>query len=160
MWITGSRLKKFLEFLFGCDADVAQDGARELGKETLDEVEPGAMGWREGEFEAMCRLLRNPGCGLFGHVRGMIIEDQLNRRVGRIGGIEELEEFDDSAAAMTVSDQGMNLAADKVDAGQRSPCRGVHIRTHVRRWRACRARAADPERWLRSPGCPASRRRR
>ena len=61
-----------LEFLFGCDTDVAQDGARELGKETLDEVEPGAMGWREGEFEARCRLLRNPGSGLFGDVRGMI----------------------------------------------------------------------------------------
>jgi hypothetical protein len=31
-----------LEFLFGCDADVAQDGAGELGEETLDEIEPGA----------------------------------------------------------------------------------------------------------------------
>ena len=27
-----------LEFLFGSDADVAQHGAGELGKETLDEV--------------------------------------------------------------------------------------------------------------------------
>jgi hypothetical protein len=34
-----------LEFLFGCDADVAQDGAGELGKEALDEVEPGANAW-------------------------------------------------------------------------------------------------------------------
>ena len=47
-----------LEFLFGCDADVAQHGAGELGKETLDEVEPGAMRGREGEFEAMCGLQR------------------------------------------------------------------------------------------------------
>ena len=30
----------FLEFLLGCDADVAQDGAGEFGKEALDEVEP------------------------------------------------------------------------------------------------------------------------
>jgi hypothetical protein len=66
------------------------------------------MGWREGEFEPMCGLLRNPGSGL----GGMIVEDQLDRRVGRVGGIEELEEFDEFAAAMTVSDQGMNLAAD------------------------------------------------
>jgi hypothetical protein len=29
-----------LEFLFGCDADVAKDGAGEFGKEALDEVEP------------------------------------------------------------------------------------------------------------------------
>ena len=31
-----------LEFLFRCDSDVAQDGAGKLGKEALDEVEPGA----------------------------------------------------------------------------------------------------------------------
>ena len=29
-----------LEFLLGCDADVAQHGAGEFGKEALDEVEP------------------------------------------------------------------------------------------------------------------------
>ena len=40
-----------LEFLFGCDADVAQYGAGELRKETLDEVEPGAVLGRESEFE-------------------------------------------------------------------------------------------------------------
>src|ERR1700757_4242343 len=81
-----------VEFLFGCDADVAQDGAGELGEEALDEVEPGAMGGRKGEFEAMCGLQRDPGSGLFGNMGGMIVEDQLDRRVGWIGGIEELEE--------------------------------------------------------------------
>src|SRR5271165_3024884 len=41
-----------LEFLFGCDSDVAQDRAGELGEETLDEIEPGAVLGREGEFES------------------------------------------------------------------------------------------------------------
>ena len=41
-----------LELLLGCDADVAQDGAGEFGKEALDEIEPGAVLGREGEFEA------------------------------------------------------------------------------------------------------------
>ena len=45
-----------LEFLFGCDADVAQHRAGELGKEALDEIEPGAVLGREGEFEAADRL--------------------------------------------------------------------------------------------------------
>ena len=36
-----------LEFLFGCDADMAEHGAGELGKEPLDEVEPGAVGGSE-----------------------------------------------------------------------------------------------------------------
>jgi hypothetical protein len=42
-----------LEFLFGSDANVAQDGAGEFGKEALDQVEPGAMGGGEGKFEAV-----------------------------------------------------------------------------------------------------------
>jgi hypothetical protein len=67
-----------------------------------------------------CAVLRDPGSGLFGNVRGMIVEDQLDRRVGRIGGIEELDEFDEFATAVTVPHQGMNLAADQVDAGQQA----------------------------------------
>jgi hypothetical protein len=33
-------------------------------------------------------------------VGGMIVEDQLDRRVGWIGGVEKLEEFDEFAAAV------------------------------------------------------------
>ena len=87
-----------LEFLFGCDADVAQDGAGEFGKEALDEVEPGAVLGRESEFEAVGRLLGEPGSGLLGDVRRMIVEDQFDRRMAGIGGVEELEEFDEFAA--------------------------------------------------------------
>ena len=88
-----------LELLFGCDSDVAQDGAGELGKEPLDEIEPGAMLWREGEFKAAGRLIGEPSFGLLGDVRGMIVEDQLDRRVSRVGGVEKLEEFEEFAAA-------------------------------------------------------------
>ena len=49
-------------------------------------------------------LLGEPSFGLLGDVRGMIVEDQLDRRVGRIGGIEKLEEFDEFAAAMAILD--------------------------------------------------------
>ena len=52
------------EFLFGCDADVAQDGAGELGKEPLDEIEPGAVRRSESEFEAARRLICEPSFGL------------------------------------------------------------------------------------------------
>jgi hypothetical protein len=31
------------ELLFGCDADMTQDGAGELGEKAFDEIEPGAM---------------------------------------------------------------------------------------------------------------------
>ena len=41
-----------LEFLFGCDADMAQDRAGELGEEALDEVEPRAVLGGKDEFAA------------------------------------------------------------------------------------------------------------
>ena len=57
-------------------ADVAQDGAGKFGKEALDEIEPGAVLGREGEFEAAGRLLGEPSFGFLGNVRGMIVEDR------------------------------------------------------------------------------------
>ncbi len=39
-----------LEFVFGSDADMAQDGAGKLGKDALDQVEPGMRG-RECELK-------------------------------------------------------------------------------------------------------------
>ena len=60
---------------------------------------------REGEFEAAGRLIGEPGSGLLGDVGRMIVEDQLDCRMGRIGGIEKLKEFDELAAAMAILDQ-------------------------------------------------------
>ena len=53
-----------LEFLFGCDADMAQDPAGELGEEAFDEIEPRAVLRRKSEFEATGRLIREPSRGL------------------------------------------------------------------------------------------------
>ena len=52
---------------------------------------------RERELEPACGLLGEPGTGLLGDVGGMIVEDQLDCRMGLIGGIEKLEEFDELA---------------------------------------------------------------
>ena len=56
----------------------------------------------EGEFEPVRGLAGEPRSGLFGDMRGMIVEDQLDRRV-----IEKLEEFDEFVAAMAILDQRM-----------------------------------------------------
>ena len=58
-----------LEFLFGGDANVAQDGACKLGKEALDQVEPGAVLGREGERETTRGLSGEPSLRLLGDVR-------------------------------------------------------------------------------------------
>src|SRR6516165_1158935 len=109
-----------LKFLFGCDPDVTQHRASELGKETFDQVEPGAMLGRKGKFEAASGLIGEPAFGLLGDVGGMIVEDYLDRRFCRIGGIDKLEKFDEFATAVAVLDNGMNLPGEQIDAGQQS----------------------------------------
>jgi hypothetical protein len=50
---------------------------------------------RKDEFEAPRWLTGKPGTGLFRDVGGMIIEDQPDCRVGRIGGVKKVEKFDE-----------------------------------------------------------------
>ena len=50
----------------------------------------------------------------------MIVEDQLDRRMGRIGGVEKLEKFNEFAAAVAVLDESMDLAGEQIDAGQQT----------------------------------------
>ena len=109
-----------LEFLFGCDADVSQDGAGKLGEEALDQVQPGAVRGREGELEAARRSSSEPGFCLLGDVGGMIVEDQTDRRMDRIGGIDELQKLDELTATVAVLDQGMDFAGDEIDPGQQA----------------------------------------
>ena len=66
-----------LEFLFGGDADVAEDRTGELREEALDEVEPGAMLGREGELKSAGGLLGQPSSGFPRDMRGMIVENQI-----------------------------------------------------------------------------------
>ncbi len=78
------------------------------------------MLWSEGEFEAAGGLICEPSLGLLGDMCGVIIENQLDRRVGRIGGVENLEELDEFAAAVAVLDEGVNLPGEQINAGQQT----------------------------------------
>ena len=62
-------------------------------------------------------------------MRGVTVEDRLDRRVGRIGGVEKFEEFDEFASAMAILDRCMDLADDAVDAGQQASCAAAPIFT-------------------------------
>lgn len=108
-----------LEFLFGCDTNVAQDRAGKFGKEALDQIQPGAVLGREGELEA-ARSGGEPCIRLFGYVGGMIVEDQTDGRVRRIGGIDQLEKVDELAASVAVHDQSVDFSGDEIDAGQQA----------------------------------------
>ncbi len=69
-----------LEFPFRGDAHVAQQGAGHFREEAFDEVEPGAVFGREDELETARGLRGEPGFGLLGDGRRMIVEDRLDRR--------------------------------------------------------------------------------
>ena len=99
---------------------MTQDGAGKLGEEALDEVEPGAVFWREREVEAACRSRVEPSSGFPRDVCGMIVEDQLDRGAGRIGGIEKFEKFDELAAAVMVSDERVDLSSEQINPGQQA----------------------------------------
>ena len=49
-----------------------------------------------------------------------IVRSVLNRGVGRIGGIEKLEEFDELSAAMAVSDESVDLASEQINPSQQA----------------------------------------
>ena len=53
----------------------------------------------ESELEAAGGLIGKPSSGLPGDVRRMIIEDQMDRGVGRVGPVEKLEKLDEFPAA-------------------------------------------------------------
>ena len=124
--VTGKKYSAFLNGVIstnvGSDTDVAQHGAREFGKEALDEVEPGAVLGREDKFKAVRGRIGEPSLGLLRDVCGMIIEDQLDRGSGRIGGVEKLEELNEFAAAVAILDQRVNPAGDKIDPSQQTDC--------------------------------------
>ena len=129
---------------------MAQDGAGELREEALDQVEPGAVLGREGKVEAAWRPGVEPGSGFPRNVCGMIVEDQLDRGAGRIGGIEKLEEFDELAAAVALPDERVDLAGEQIDPGQQAERAMAFVlmipreaRMAAWHWRQIRCRRGD-----------------
>src|SRR5208282_4001081 len=104
---------------------MTQEGTGELGEEALDQVEPGAVFGCESEREAASRLSGKPSRRFLRDMGRMIVEDQLDRSIGRIGGVEKLQELDELAAAMAILDQGMDPglfnALDAVSGGRGAP---------------------------------------
>src|ERR1700674_103082 len=74
----------------------------------------------EGELKSAGGLLGQPSSGFPRDMRGMIVEDQMDCRVGRVGRIEDFEELDELAAAVAILRQGVNLAGQQVDTGQQA----------------------------------------
>ena len=50
----------------------------------------------------------------------MIVENKLDGSGGRVCAIKELQEFNELSAAVTISDQGMNLSGKQINPSQQA----------------------------------------
>src|ERR1700740_2472879 len=75
---------------------------------------------REGEGKAANGLRRKPARGLRRDMGGMVVENALDRGVGGVGGVEELEKLNEFPTAVAFLDQRMNVTGEQIDAGHQS----------------------------------------
>jgi hypothetical protein len=111
-----------LELVLGGDADVTEYGAGGFGKEALDEVEPRSVLGGEDELEAPFGSGREPSLGFSRNMRGVIVDNDLDRGCRGVSHVEDTKEFDELATAMAISDQGMDLPGEQVDARHQGDC--------------------------------------
>src|SRR6478672_4358089 len=90
----------------------------------------------------------------------MIVEDQLDGGAGRIGGIEKLEEFDELAAAVTVSNESVDGSSEQINPGQQAERAIAFVLMIPREGAWTPGTVANPAPSSRWPGFPVSRRRR
>ena len=102
--------------------DRAEDTAADalpghLGKEILDSVEPGGRG--RGEVEGPTRMTAQPGQHFGMLVGGIVVEDDMDRLIGRavaLDSIEKSNEFEMAVALHAAADHGAverKVPADK-----------------------------------------------
>jgi hypothetical protein len=106
------------QFFLAGHADAAQDRTGHFGEVGLDPVEPRGVGWGENKFKA-------PGLGvkeapsLPRAVIGVIIEQDADQHANPIGGVELLQEGDELAGAVALSDGMVDNASHEVDSGRK-----------------------------------------
>src|SRR6266478_14410 len=105
---------------------------------------------RECEGKAAHGLRSEPGRGLARDMGGMVVENDLDRGVGRVGGVEQLEKLDEFAAAVAFLDQGMDVTGEQINP--RHQGQGAvtlifviphHGRAFAGKWRAIRRGGTD-----------------
>jgi len=104
------------QLVFRADTDVTEHRAGGFCEEPLDEIEPGPVLGGEHELKASLGSRRQPSLGLLRNVRGMVVEDDLDRGRGWVGGFQHIEEFDEFTTAIAVLDERVHLAGEQVDA--------------------------------------------
>ena len=108
------------------------------------------MGRCECEGKAPDRLRGKPARGLARDMGGMVVENDFDRGVGRVGGVEELQKLNEFATAMAFLDQGMDVTGEQIDTGHQGQGAVAlvlvithHGRAGAGEWRAIRRGRPD-----------------
>jgi hypothetical protein len=101
--------QSLLGFGFRSHSDVAQARARHLREGALDQVEPGAVLWREDEAKAALSPSGEPFFWSPRTLRRLIVQDDLDRDIERTGRVELLEKTDEFGSALVVFDVDTNV---------------------------------------------------
>src|SRR5207302_8761736 len=109
-----------LELGLRSDPDMPEHGAGHLGEQAFDEVQPRSVFGREYEGEAPFRLGGDPRLRFLGYVSRMVVQDQLDPGVRRVGRVQPLEKADELARAMAIFDAGMHVASKQINAGEQA----------------------------------------
>ena len=112
-------LNPSLELGQGMHPDAPQKGTRHLAEEDLNEIEPRAVCRRKNKLKAVGT--RGPvRLSFFRTMRGVIVDHQADLPVGRIGGVQALEQLDEFSAAVTPAHNPDDLPRVQIDAAQQA----------------------------------------
>src|ERR1700730_17086348 len=98
---------------------------------------------REGERKAANGLRGKPARGFARDMGGMVVENDLDRGIGGVDRVEELEKLDEFAATVAFLDQGMDGTGEKIDTRHQGQGAAAlvfviahHGRANAGKWRA------------------------
>src|ERR1019366_7702273 len=94
-----------------------EEGSCHLAEESFNDVEPGAVLGCEYVLESV-RIYCQKGSRFFGDVLGMVVQDDPDRAIRRVPGIEVRQESFEFYAAMTAFDPCSDVAVMKIQSRQ------------------------------------------
>ena len=105
------------EFRFGFDPDLPQERVRHLAKKGLHQVEPQAMFGRVDVRETV-RPTRQISARLLRDVRRVVVQDNSDRQLGRIIGVQIFEQRDKLPAPMSFLDSSHHMPVVQIQRSQ------------------------------------------
>ena len=105
------------QFLLAGDTDAPQHASRHFAEHGFHNVQPGAVFWREDEFESV-RVKTEPSLRLFGNVRRVIVEQETNPGLRPIAFVQFAKQSDEVCAGAVVADDLSDAARVEIKARQ------------------------------------------